>query len=221
MAGYREFQTGEVLTAANVDDFLAKQSVMKFADSAARDTALGTAVAGGNALREGMVAYLDDTDEVIKYDGSAWSSIAPAVTQNFVQVVTATDATNRSTSSTSFVTGTLSASITPTAASNLIIATWSCYTRSARSQDRTGMSTRMLADGTPITGAEATDRAIRYQINVAPWQVDIGAVTQGIYTTVGTSSVSFTTEFRSIYGDSATLVNATSTGVLTLMEVVP
>jgi hypothetical protein len=63
MAGFREFVTGEVLTAANVDDFLAKQAVMKFADAAARDAALGTAVAGGNALREGMVAYLDSTDE--------------------------------------------------------------------------------------------------------------------------------------------------------------
>jgi hypothetical protein len=79
MAGFREFVTGEVLTAANVDDFLAKQAVMKFADAAARDSALGTAVAGGNALREGMVAYLDSTDEVIKYDGTDWSSVAPAI----------------------------------------------------------------------------------------------------------------------------------------------
>jgi hypothetical protein len=26
-------------------------------------------------LREGMVAYLQDTDEVVKYDGSAWTSV--------------------------------------------------------------------------------------------------------------------------------------------------
>jgi hypothetical protein len=78
MAGFREFQTGEVLTAANVDDFLMKQSVQKYADAAARDAALGTAVASGNALREGMVAYLDDTDEVIKYDGTDWSSVGEA-----------------------------------------------------------------------------------------------------------------------------------------------
>jgi hypothetical protein len=61
-----------------VNDFLAKQAVMKFADAAARDSALGTAVAGGNALREGMAAYLDDTDEVIKYDGTDWSSVGEA-----------------------------------------------------------------------------------------------------------------------------------------------
>jgi hypothetical protein len=75
MAGFREFVTGEVLTAANVNDFLAKQAVMKFADAAARDAALGTAVVSPNALREGMVAYLDDTDEVIKYDGTDWTSV--------------------------------------------------------------------------------------------------------------------------------------------------
>lgn len=76
MAGYREFLTGEVLTAVNVNDFLMEQSVMKFADSAARDSALGTAVGGSNALREGMLSYLDDTDSVEVFDGSAWGAIA-------------------------------------------------------------------------------------------------------------------------------------------------
>ena len=79
MAGFREFVTGEVLTAANVDDFLAKQVVQKYADAAARDAALGTAVASGNALREGMVAYLDDTNDVLKYDGTSWSSVGGLV----------------------------------------------------------------------------------------------------------------------------------------------
>jgi hypothetical protein len=74
MAGFREFVTGEVLTAANVDDFLAKQAVMKFADAAARDAALGTAVADGNALREGMVAYLDDEDLPSFYNGTTWTT---------------------------------------------------------------------------------------------------------------------------------------------------
>ena len=87
MAGFRDFQTGEILTATNVNDFLMQQSVMKFADAAARDTALGTAVGGGNALREGMVAYLDSTDEVLKYDGTAWASVGQ--TRGLVAVKTA------------------------------------------------------------------------------------------------------------------------------------
>ena len=75
MAGFREFVTGEVLTAANVDDFLMKQSVQKYADAAARDAALGATVGGGNALRQGMVAYLDDVDELQKYDGNDWGEV--------------------------------------------------------------------------------------------------------------------------------------------------
>ena len=78
MAGFREFVTGEVLTAGNVNDYLMQQAVMKFADSAARDTALGTAVGGGNALREGMTAYLDDTDTLQYYGGTAWANVPTA-----------------------------------------------------------------------------------------------------------------------------------------------
>lgn len=77
MAGYREFQTGEVLTAANVNSFLMNQSVMVFADSAARDTALGTAIAGGNALVEGMLTYNVDASALQVYDGTEWTGVAP------------------------------------------------------------------------------------------------------------------------------------------------
>jgi len=40
MAGYHLFSTGEVLTAANVNDYVMKQTVMVFAAAAARTTAL-------------------------------------------------------------------------------------------------------------------------------------------------------------------------------------
>ena len=79
MAGFREFAAGEPLTATNVDDFLMKQSVMKFADGAARDLALGTAVVSPNALREGMASYLDDTNEFEVYDGTSWNGLGGLV----------------------------------------------------------------------------------------------------------------------------------------------
>ena len=68
-AGYKQFADGDVLTAAQVQTYLQDQAVMKFADSSARTTGLGTAVA------EGMVSYLADTDAVEVYDGSAWTSV--------------------------------------------------------------------------------------------------------------------------------------------------
>lgn len=69
-AGRRTFQPGEVLTASNVNSYLMDQSVMRFASSAARGSAVGTAV-----IAEGMVSYLDDTNVLEVYDGSAWNTV--------------------------------------------------------------------------------------------------------------------------------------------------
>jgi hypothetical protein len=68
--GYKNFTVGQVLTSAEVDGYLMEQTVMKFADAAARTTALT------GVLAEGMLSYLMDTNAVEKYDGSAWVAIA-------------------------------------------------------------------------------------------------------------------------------------------------
>jgi hypothetical protein len=65
-AGYKLFATGDVLTAAQVNTYLMQQTVMVFASSAARTTALS------GVLAEGMVSYLQDTNSLEVYDGSAW-----------------------------------------------------------------------------------------------------------------------------------------------------
>lgn len=70
-AGRRTFQPGEVLTASNVNSYLMDQSVMRFASSAARGSAVGTAV-----IAEGMVSYLDDANALEFYDGAAWNRFA-------------------------------------------------------------------------------------------------------------------------------------------------
>lgn len=70
--GRRTFAAGEVLTAGNVMGYLQDQAVMNFAGTAARGSAIGTAVS------EGMVSYLADTNVVQAYDGSAWNSLAYA-----------------------------------------------------------------------------------------------------------------------------------------------
>jgi hypothetical protein len=65
-AGYKLFATGDVLTAAQVNTYLMQQTVMVFASSAARTTALS------GVLAEGMVSYLQDTNTLEVYNGSAW-----------------------------------------------------------------------------------------------------------------------------------------------------
>lgn len=71
---FLDFTAGQTLTAAQVDDYLMRQTVMVFDDSTARSSALGTVVA------EGMISYLKDTNAVEKYTGSAWEGVdtAPA-----------------------------------------------------------------------------------------------------------------------------------------------
>lgn len=71
-AGYRLFNTGDVLTAAQVNTYLQEQTVMVFADATARTTALS------GVLAEGMVSYLQDTNAVQVYNGSAWVNIGEA-----------------------------------------------------------------------------------------------------------------------------------------------
>jgi len=64
-AGFKDFQAGDVLTAVEVDTYLMQQTVMVFADSAARTTAI-------TAPTEGMFSFLKDTDALEYYTGSAW-----------------------------------------------------------------------------------------------------------------------------------------------------
>jgi hypothetical protein len=73
-AGYKLFNTGDVLTAAQVNTYLQEQTVMVFADAAARTTALS------GVLAEGMASYLKDTDSFEVYNGSAWVSASGDLT---------------------------------------------------------------------------------------------------------------------------------------------
>lgn len=67
--GYKDFDAGEVLTSADVDSFLMRQTVMVFDDNAARSSALGT------VLSEGMITYRKDGDIVEQYNGSEWTAV--------------------------------------------------------------------------------------------------------------------------------------------------
>jgi hypothetical protein len=63
----KEFESFTRLDASDVNTYLMDQSVMTFAGTAARGSAIGTAV-------EGMVTYLEDSNSLQLYDGDAWTS---------------------------------------------------------------------------------------------------------------------------------------------------
>jgi len=62
--GFKDFTTGEVLTAADVDGYL-MQGIWVFASNAARDAAV-------TAPAEGNFAFTKDTNSLWYYDGAAW-----------------------------------------------------------------------------------------------------------------------------------------------------
>jgi hypothetical protein len=91
-AGYKLFNTGDVLTAAQVNTYLMEQTVMRFATTTARDTALT------GVLAEGMLCYIDADNNIYKYTGSAWVNIdttgggSPLTTKGDLYTYSTTDA---------------------------------------------------------------------------------------------------------------------------------
>jgi hypothetical protein len=87
--GYIEFTTGDVLTAASANGYLASQVVMVFASAAARTSAI-------TSPQEGMISYLKDTNATQYYSGSAWVSIgggsSPLTTKGDLYTYSTTDA---------------------------------------------------------------------------------------------------------------------------------
>jgi hypothetical protein len=67
--GRKVFSPGDILAAADVQNYLQDQAVMVFNNATDRTTALGTAVS------EGMVSYLKDTDALQVY-GTAWANVS-------------------------------------------------------------------------------------------------------------------------------------------------
>lgn len=81
--GFKEFTTGDVLTAADANGYLASQVVMVFANAAARTSAIASP-------QEGMVSYLKDTNATEYYSGSAWVAIGGSTTSGLTLIHTET-----------------------------------------------------------------------------------------------------------------------------------
>jgi hypothetical protein len=63
------FDSGEVLSASDVNEFLMDQMVQTFAGTAARGSAIPTPV-------EGMLTYLADSDTFEFFDGTSFVPLA-------------------------------------------------------------------------------------------------------------------------------------------------
>ena len=110
MAGRKNFISGSILTAADVNSFLMDQAVMVFDDDTARGSAIPSPV-------EGMVTYRKDAKLVEAFNGTAFTPVG-----RILQVVNTIKADVFSTTSTSFtdLTG-MSVSITPSATTSKVL----------------------------------------------------------------------------------------------------
>jgi hypothetical protein len=66
--GFKDFTAGDVLMAADVDAYLSRQAIMRFASTAARDSALS------GVLEEGLQTYQLDTNSRTFYNGISWQT---------------------------------------------------------------------------------------------------------------------------------------------------
>jgi hypothetical protein len=66
--GRKIFTAGDVLTASDTMNYLMDQTVMNFAGTAARSSAIATPT-------DGMVTYNQSNDQIEAYNGSAWIGI--------------------------------------------------------------------------------------------------------------------------------------------------
>ena len=62
-AGFKLFSNGQVLLASEVNEYMAQQQIMVFADAAARDAAI-------TSPSEGMFAFLKDDDKLTVFTTS-------------------------------------------------------------------------------------------------------------------------------------------------------
>ena len=113
--GFKDFVTGEVLTAADVDGYL-MQGVWVFASAAARTAAVPSP-------QEGNMSFLKDTNSTEYYSGSAWVAVAGGGGGGgkVLQVVQASTNSLVTVASTSLTDTGLSCNITPTSATSKVL----------------------------------------------------------------------------------------------------
>jgi len=141
--GFKDFVTGEVLTAADVDGYL-MQGIWVFASAAARSSAV-------TSPQEGNYSFLKDTNSTEYYDGAAWVAAGGGGGGKVLQVVQATYSTTVSSSSATYATTGLSCSITPSSATSKVLVLYSVAgVQKSNANLNTGMAMKLRRGATDI-----------------------------------------------------------------------
>ena len=202
------FTAGQVLTAQQQTEI--NTGIPVFATTVTRDAAFdGT---GEKTLAEGQFAYIEATNTTQYYDGAAWQSVGAS---KIVQVVFGSFATETSTSSTSYVTAGLTATITPTLNTSKVLVMATCVVENGSSAGGVRATVfRGTVAGTNIFSADGF--LINYNVSAR----DIGGGAGNFLDSPATTSATtYTLGFKSEGGATAKIQVANSTSGLVLMEV--
>jgi len=154
--GFIEFATGDILTVSAANGYLASQTVMVFANAAARTAAI-------TSPQEGMFSYLKDTNATEFYTGSAWTALGGGGGGKVLQVVNAVYSTTTTITSSSYTDTGLSASITPSSATSKVLVLVSQTASTARAVGQAGAGFQLLRGATVIVAAPSSP----YTLNVS------------------------------------------------------
>jgi hypothetical protein len=224
----KTFVAGEILTAADVNTNLMDQTVMVFAGTAARGSAIPSP-------SEGMVTYLEDVNQVQAYTGSAFKPVS-----SILQVVSTTKSDTFSTTSTAYtpITG-LSVTITPSSTNSkiMIFATVSIgasatiaaprlrFTRNGSAVgvgDLVGSRAQATSGAVPDAGTDAL--TAEYNVSTVPMEfldspASTSALTYAIDIRRGSSTRTLQVNRNDDYQNDGDAQNSTLVSSITVMEV--
>jgi len=181
--GFKDFTTGEVLTAADVDGYL-MQGIWVFASAAARDAAV-------TSPQEGNACYLKDTNAVQTYSGAAWVAVGGGGITSANNTVT----TSQTTTSATYTDLTTAQSVTLTTGTKVMVIV-STYLKNgtlgygaAASYAISGATTTAVSDQWAVYFEETPRIGNGVQMSYVSYQ------------TVTAGSNTFTLKFKSVFSD--------------------
>jgi len=199
--GFKDFVTGEVLTAADVDGYL-MQNIWVFASTAARDAAV-------TAPSEGNFAFTKDTDSLWYYNGAAW--VASGATGDIEGVTAGTGISGGGTSGTVTITNDMATTIT--AAGDIVVGTGS----GTYDNLPIGTTNQVLTADTTVSPYKVKWAAVSASPASANATVTTSQTTTSTsYTDLATSgpAVTITTGTKALVIVSATLSNSTNSAFM-------
>jgi len=200
------FTPDEILTAEDVNSYLMDQTVMSFAGTAARGSAILTPV-------EGMTTYLEDTNRLEVYTGSSYQGV-PLGTGSIVQVINAVGtATEVSSSTTTYVDVGLSATITPRYTNSTILVMANTNFLKNTTSASNAVNYRIVRDATTILTVQnnfLTGTTTEMNGNVYLTHLDSPATT---------SATTYKAQFANAVNSAVVIANRYMAGRITLMEV--